>query len=315
MKIGVFSEGGFTGKIPRDHLNMRTDIAWWCALEANHHPIHNIHLLEDNMYDIGIVIIPKKRKHLLKYPLVESLKRVCKKISTMQESTYCYWQDDPLEEQIWYYNILVEMDLILCHNEPDLKYYRGMTSRRCELMPTLMIEDSIKISDTKSESTMIGGNFVSAYGGFDSYIVAKDISDDVWAPTTGRMKEEEKGMDINHIPWVVWVDWIYELSKHKYGIQLGTAAAGTFNLNCAYLGIPCIGYNNVNTQIKCFPKLSVDVGDVESARILAKKLKNDKDFYNEISETAKVKYNTLFGEDVYIYNMKKVIEEVMNESN
>ena len=37
-------------------------------------------------------------------------------------------------------------------------------------------------------------------------------------------------------------NWIYELSKHKYGIQLGTAAAGTFNLNCSYLGIPCIGY-------------------------------------------------------------------------
>ena len=30
-----------------------------------------------------------------------------------------------------------------------------------------------------------------------------------------RMKEEEKGMDIKHIKWVMWLDWMYELSKHK----------------------------------------------------------------------------------------------------
>ena len=39
---------------------------------------------------------------------------------------------------------------------------------------------------------MIGGNFVSIYRGIDSYMVAREISDDVWAPTTGRMKEQEK---------------------------------------------------------------------------------------------------------------------------
>ena len=248
MKIGAFTEGGYTGKISANHPNMRTDIAWWHALDATHHPIHTLHELPDNLYDFGILIIPKKRHHLLEYPLVNQLRRVCKKIATMQESTFWYWQDDPIHEQIWYYNVLMEMDIILCHNDDDLKYYRGITGKRCELMPTLMIEDNIKISNTKTESVMIGGNFVSAYGGFDSYLVAKEISEDIWAPTTGRMKEEERQMDINHLPWVLWSEWIYELSKHKYGVQLGSAAAGTFNLNCAYLGIPCIGYRNVNTQ-------------------------------------------------------------------
>ena len=142
-------------------------------------------------------------------------------------------------------------------------------------------------------------------------MVAREITDNIWSPTTGRMKEEEKGMDINHLPWVLWLEWIYELSKHKYGIQLGTAAAGTFNLNCAYLGIPCVGYNNVNTQ-RCHPDLSVDVGDVERAKILMKKLKEDTDFYSECSKTAIQKYNECFDEKVYIYTMKKVIEKVMS---
>lgn len=311
MKIGVFTEGGYQGKIQRDNPNMRTDLAWWCALDATHHPLPIIHELPDNSYDFGIMILPKKRQPLLNYPLLEHYKRVCKKVSVMQESYYNYWQDSEIVEQIWYYNFLVEMDIIFCHNEVDLKYYRGLTGKKCEIMPTLMITDFIKTSKDKTESVMMGGNLVKDYGGIDSYMVAREITDNIWSPTTGRMKEEEKGMDINHLPWVLWLEWIYELSKHKYGIQLGTAAAGTFNLNCAYLGIPCVGYNNVNTQ-RCHPDLSVDVGDVERAKTLIKKLKEDTDFYSECSKTAIQKYNECFDEKVYIYTMKRVIQKVIS---
>ena len=307
MKIAFFSEAGYTGRVSRNNPNMRTDVAWVCALGATHHPLPTIHELPDDSYDFGIMILPKKRQPLLNYPLLENYKRVCKKVSVMQESYYNYWQDSEIVEQIWYFNFLTEMDLIFCHNEVDLKYYRGLTGRKCEIMPTLMITDFIKTSKEKTESVMMGGNLVKDYGGIDSYMVAREITDDIWSPTTGRMKEEEKGMEINHLPWVLWLEWIYELSKHKYGIQLGTAAAGTFNLNCAYLGIPCVGYNNVNTQ-KCHPDLSVDIGDIEKAKSLIKKLKDDKDFYNKCSEECQSKYKECFDEKVYIYTMKKVIE-------
>jgi len=70
-----------------------------------------------------------------------------------------------------------------------------------------------------------------------------------------------------------------------------TIAAGTFSLNCAYFGIPCIGNNKVDTQLICHPDLSVDVDDVEKARILAKRLKEDQEFYNKCSVTAKDNYN------------------------
>ena len=311
MRIAAFSEGGYTGKVPRDHPNMRTDLAWWCALEAVHHPIEHLPSMKDNEYDIGIMILPKNRKQLIDLPILKEYKRVCKKVTVMQESYYNYWQDSEIIEQIWYFNFLTEMDLIFCHNEVDLKYYRGLTGRKCEIMPTLMITDFIKTTSEKTESVMMGGNLVKDYGGIDSYMVAREITDDIWSPTTGRMKEEEKGMDINHLPWVLWLEWIYELSKHKYGIQLGTAAAGTFNLNCAHLGIPCVGYNNVNTQ-RCHPNLSVDVGDIESAKSLMIKLKEDKAFYDDCSKTAIEKYNECFDEKVYIYTMNKVIQKVMS---
>ena len=40
----------------------------------------------------------------------------------MQESYYNYWQDSSIEEQIWYFNFITEMDLIFCHNDIDLKF-------------------------------------------------------------------------------------------------------------------------------------------------------------------------------------------------
>ena len=42
MKIAFLSQMGFTGKIPRNHPNMRTEFAWMYALKANHFNISNI---------------------------------------------------------------------------------------------------------------------------------------------------------------------------------------------------------------------------------------------------------------------------------
>ena len=40
------------------------------------------------------------------------MKRTCNKISAMQEACLWYWQDDTIEEQVWYYNLLMEMDFL-----------------------------------------------------------------------------------------------------------------------------------------------------------------------------------------------------------
>ena len=57
MKIAFFTEGNYQGKVPRDHPNMRTELAWMCTLNADH---WNINQQPNQQYDLGIVIIPKK---------------------------------------------------------------------------------------------------------------------------------------------------------------------------------------------------------------------------------------------------------------
>jgi hypothetical protein len=322
MNIGFFSEAGYEGKVPRNYDNMRTDVAWVCALGATHHPIPKLKSLPDNLYDVGVMILPKNRKPLLNYfptSLLEQYRRVCKKVTIMQESYYNYWQDSPIAEQIWYFNFITEMDLIFCHNDVDVLYYTGLTGVRAELLPSVMITDGIdkrvdKLVDHYNDihstfshiqrDIIIGGNWVWAYGGFDSYQVGLEISDDITAVTTGRMKPEEEQV-VKHLPWMLWREWIDTLSTFKYGIQLGTASAGTFNLNCSFHGIPCVGYSNVNTQNTLHPLTTVDVGDIDNAKHIAKKLK-DKKFYDLCVDTTLKRYELYYTEKSFVKHWNRI---------
>ena len=299
MEIAFFTEMGFEGKVPRNHPNMRTEFAWMCALNADHHSIIRAPFVTEK-YDLGIVIIPKKNPELN----LDDIRLSCKKVAVMQEGPNWYWQDYDLAKQIWYYNTLTSADIIFTHNEVDKTYYQGLTNHKdVRVMYSLMIEDAIDIDSLMPPKyrgeVIIGGNFVSWYGGFDSYIVASEISDKVFAPSMGRKQEGEEQL-LNHLPYYNWRDWITQLSKFKYGVHLmRTHAAGTFALNCAYLGIPCIGYKGLNTQEICHPDLTVEVGDLVTAKKLITLLENDSTFYNNCSQTAIDNYKNNYTEQVF----------------
>ena len=308
LKVGFFTEGGFEGKIPKDYNNMRTDAAWMYLIDATHHPLFKIKTLSDNTYDIGIMILPKKRKMYMDFGLLEEYRRVCKKVTVMQESYWNYWQDSPIDEQIWYFNFMAEMDLIFCHNDVDLDYYYGITNVRTELMPTVMITDGIVKRNEWGKGVIIGGNWVKDYGGFDSYQVGLQITDDITSIQTGRMKEEETQM-LKHIPWVMWGEWIKLLSEFNVGVQLGTAAAGQFQLNTSFHGIPCIGYSNLNTQRILHPSTTVELGDIGKAKELARKLKDDK-FYKFCMDTTRKRFEKYYSEDKFINNWNRIKNEI-----
>jgi len=119
----------------------------------------------------------------------------------------------------------------------------------------------------------------------------------------GRKQPNEEQL-VTHLPYMEWTDWMYILSEFRYAIHLmPTIAAGTFAMNCGFLGIPCIGYNEADTQRKIHPKLSVDLGDLESARKLAIKLKNDQSFYNECVIDAKKNYREMVSENQFLIKM------------
>jgi hypothetical protein len=306
MKIAFFTEMEFNGKIPRTHKNMRTEFAWMVALNATH---YNLKTIPKENYDLGIVIFPKKFNNHFS---IDRIRKSCKQVALMQEGPNWYWQDYELPQQVYYYNTLMQADYVFVHNETDKKYFQGLLNNidSVHVMPSLMIEDSISNIDYINRSNVIiGGNFVSWYGGFDSYITAQKFQNEkIYAPSMGRKQEAEDQL-INHLPYMNWVSWINSLNTFKYGIHLmRTHAAGTFALNCAYLGIPCIGYAGLDTQEKCHPELTVNLSDLEHANHLAEKLYIDEKFYQHCSITAKENYNKYYHENIFIKNIKRVLE-------
>lgn len=295
MKIAFFTEMGFQGKVTRTHDNMRTEFAWMVALDADH---YNIHTAPTIQYDLGIVIIPKKNPDFD----INKIKQYCNKVAVMQEGPNWYWQDYDLAKQIWYFNTLSSADIIFTHNEIDRKYYKGLINHPdVRVMQSLMIEDAIgKLDVVERDGVIIGGNFVSWYGGFDSYMIASIMTDgNVTAPSMGRKQQGEEELLI-HLPYQTWKEWIHSLNKFKYGVHLmRTHAAGTFALNCAYLGIPCIGYKGLDTQEILHPDLTVDVGDLTAARKIAETLRNNETDYLYYSNKCKELYIAHYTEEKF----------------
>lgn len=325
-KIAFLTEIPSEGKVPSNFSNMRTEFAWMHALNADHFPFNNLSKVID--YDHVFAIIPKGKLNLnaegtkigdqinpvsglLQSTIIQELKKNNKKVHYIQEGPSWWFNDYDVIDQFNFYNSLSDCDSIFAHNEHDSKFYKGLFPKKeVNVMPTLLIDDLIKdIIPQPEEKIIIGGNFARWYGGFQSYLVADEFRVDKWTQDSHAKRENEDSIhDLNHLPRVLWLDWMKTLSTFKYAIHLmPTIAAGTFSLNCAYFGIPCIGNKKVDTQRICHPDLAVDVDDVEKARKLARRLKEDKDFYLMCSEMSKMMYQEIYTIDKYKEKLSKIL--------
>lgn len=332
MKIAFLTENGFQGKVPSNHINMRVEMAWIVALDADHYNIHNYRQVKG--YDAVLIIFPKcttslssdgsqlihpnpsRNISIYSEPIISTLKENNNKlVCNVQEGSTNYNLDWEVKTQFEFFNILSECDILFSHNEYDKKWYKGLfPTHRVETIPSLLIEDLIQhIIPEKKEECIIGGNFSKWYNGFISYLVADEFQCPKFIPSMHCKRDGEENIeDLTVMPYMNWFEWMKRLSKFKYAIHLmDTVAAGTFSLNNAYFGIPCIGNEKVDTQRLCFPDLSVDVNDIESARKIAKKLRIDRDFYNEVSAFAVINYRNHF----HGVKFKKTMHTILTTAN
>ena len=313
MDIAFVTEMGFSGKIPDTHENMRTEFAWMYALDANHHCIHQWETIQN--YDHVFVIFPKGKLNLnaegskianqtnpasvlLQSNMISKLKQQNKKVYYVQEGPTWWFNDYEVHDQILFYNMLSSADAIYAHNQYDMSFYKGLVpGQEVRVINTLMIETLIQdIQPIAQDKVLIGGNFSRWYNGFQSYLVASEFDLPIWVQESHSKRDNEDQIDnLNHFPRMPWNQWLQQVSTFKYAVHLmPTVAAGTFSLNCAYFGIPCIGNKNVDTQRLCHPDLCVDVDDVDSARKLAQRLRSDYDFYTNCKIKAKRNYKQFY---------------------
>ncbi len=316
MKILFLSELGHTDKVPRDYRHMRTEFAQMCALQSDHLPITQIQNYQgDTDYDHVVLLISKTlqlREFLLTFDIVETTRLLGKKVWFMQEATCWIHQTMKLPHQVTHVNILNSVDGILSENVTDYKYYRGVAPNTpVHTIPTLMIEDYLLDArkTEKQNKTMIGGNCSDWYGGFDSYLVADVYKNKIDMPRMRNTDFHDQLPRLSIIPHIEFTDWIYKLSEYKYAVHLMPAiTAGTFCLNSAFLGIPCIGYEESDPQRLCQPDLSVELYNIERAKQLANRLKNDEDFYKECSRKSIENYTKHYHETVFLKYMEGVLK-------
>ena len=260
MKIAFMSELGVAGKVMRGEPNLRTEFAWMVALDADHY-----NLIRDPLpqgYDLVIVIIPKGEVFLNAVGV-----RMDKNASNPSSQ-------------------LLHSNLISDLKEKNIKVGYVQEGPNW-LFNDYNIEDQF-------------GNFARWYGGFQSFVIANEFDNEIWCQESHAKQPNEDNVEgLNHYSRLSWIDWVHEISRFKYAVHLmPTVAAGTFSLNCAYWGIPCIGNSIVDTQNICFPDLSVHIDDTESARKSCIYLKDVKK-YKEVSEKARSQFDEFYSEQAW----------------
>ena len=153
----------------------------------------------------------------------------------------------------------------------------------------------------KSNRSIITGPLTREYNGFSQVLIAHQYGLPIDIPPMGesRMPKDSWEMapyiGVNYLPYMSWIDWMYNLNQYEIGYMMtSSTASGSFALNCAYLGIPCIGDKRADTQSILFPDLAIDSFDNRKALELTLKLKKDKLYYKEVVDKAKELYKTEF---------------------
>jgi hypothetical protein len=297
-----FSESNIKGKVSRDFENARTEFGWSIMLDADWCPINQI---PEKKYELGVIIIPKNNPNVD----ITRLKEFCDNVAVMQEGPHWYYQDYTIEKQIHYINSLREADWVYCHNKSDKKYYYGLGCDDVRVMRSMMIPEGLESQEYNSQKNgiLLGGNFVSWYGGMDSYLVASEVDDQKYGVSMGRKQEQEDMItDIKYLPYMSWRDWINHIGQYKVGVHMmRTHAAGTFSMNMSWHGTPVIGYSGLDTQELLHPQTTIGVGDLPKAKKIMRKLYEDKFFYHECSEQTKELFNKHYSEEAWLKHWRK----------
>ena len=305
------SEMGFEGYFHHSHSNLRVFETQLLFLEAYHLPIQKA--LKNNyegdlLYNIGKGGFEKPYiLHLYQnhHNVISELKQNFEKVYIYQDGEIGWWNHVDVKLQIWWFNQLKESDGILVPNSTDVPFYKGLfPNKKIKVIRSVMTDkglDKAKFKP-KQNKAIITGPLTPIYNGFPQVLLAHNLEmDGIDIPpmSEGNMPKDSwdlaDNLGVSYLEYMSWVDWMYNLNKYKVGYMLSAAtASGSFALNCAYLGIPCIGDKRADTQRILFPDLAIDTFDNQKALELTLKLKNDLDFYNKISTKSIEMYNQEF---------------------
>jgi len=319
------SEMGFEGLFPLDYPNLRVLETQLLFLNAYHLPIQKI-LSSNEKYEGELLFNIGKggfEKPYIKFlyekhnNVVEQLWNKFDKVYIYQDGEIGWWNQVDVKLQVWWYNQLQSSDGILVPNSTDVSFYKGLyPNKDIKVIRSVMTDEGLDKTKfkLKENRTIITGPLTKEYNGFSQLLLAHNLDMPIDIPPMGESRMPKDSWDmasnlgVNYLKYMSWTEWMYNLNRYRIGYMLSSAtASGSFALNCAYLGIPCIGDKRADTQSILFPDLAINVFDNQKALELTLKLKEDLDFYNKVSTLAKQRYKEEFTKEKMI--------NILNENN
>ena len=306
------SEMGFEGYFPVNYPNLRVLETQLLYLEAYHLPIQKI--FNDGKTYKGSILYNIGKGGFEKPYISDLYHNYHNVVSLLQEKfdgVYIYqdgeigwWNQVDTRLQAWWCNQLRAANGILVPNSTDIPFYKGLfPDKDIKVIRSVMTDEGLDKTKFKPQEnrTIVTGPLTREYNGFSQVLIAHNADMPIDIPPMGESRmpkdswEMAPNLGINYLKYMSWTEWMYNLSRYKIGYMMSSAtASGSFALNCAYLGIPCIGDKRADTQSILFPDLAIDVFDNKKAFDLTLKLKKDLDFYIEVSNKAKRLYKKEF---------------------
>lgn len=101
------------------------------------------------------------------------------------------------------------------------------------------------------------------------------------------------------------------LASLQFAVLMTTrATAGRVAAECAGLGVPCVGNENNDMQVRCWPELAVDPHDVPGAIARVNRLLEDDTFYASTVQTAQRRLSGLQDVDRFERRLRLFLSDV-----
>lgn len=201
---------------------------------------------------------------------------------------------------VYHRRVLKKADGYIVENKQFEKYVRQFNNNVLRVplhVPEGQFE-SVKPSLDRSDKICLGiTSWNIDFSNFYTNIAVLDRLRDDGYQLNGELlgvQDFQKRMtaDYDEIEFVTTTGYVesdfYEyISQYEFGIHLTTrATSGRISAEFAGVGVPLIGNKNNDLQQRCWPDLSIDPFDIDSAIELATRLLEDDAFYDQCVQRA-----------------------------
>ncbi len=329
MKILIMTEKDFNGYIPTTFQNnLQWDIYLQKSLNAYHLSFYSLQLKGFNFkkFDMAIVIPPYDNPNV-----ADIFKHISKDTTlvVMQEGSKDHWLNYSIKQQMNYINAVNHAAAFLSPNKKDIAFYKVILkipihqfSIYCD---TLQVKEfgNTKVKKKIPKSMMIGANFDLRGMGLADVYVGSGIVKNIGIPTMRNALVKDNDTFVNEMfkvntqvyPYVEQKDWLPILNRYQVAVHLANeTGTGQLQIQCACLGVPCIGTKDIDLQSYLFPELTIDNSELEEGRILMKRLMNDKTFFSQVMTEAYRRVSEL-DTIVALPRFKKILEDIYKCNN